>query len=83
MAKRYGVSERIYWEIENDIRPSDLKLPSGHANDNLYALARRRHGLTLRETGALLGMSHVTLLLHEAAKNPALQAAWRRLGYRF
>jgi len=82
-AKKYGMDERRYWAIEDgrlDASPVP-PLPRLTHSDRC-ALARRRHGLTLRATAKLLGTSHVTLLAWESTADKRLVAAWNRMGYK-
>jgi DNA-binding XRE family transcriptional regulator len=84
-ARLEGISEKRYGLIETDrTEPnSGRPLPRPYTVGQLCALARRRHGLSLRATAKLMGVSHVTILLWERDSEPRLAAGWRHLGYRF
>lgn len=83
-AERYGVCERIYSEVERDLR-DDIKArrPTDCLIGVVCALARRRHGQPLLEVAARFGCSHVELLRRERDSDPRLVEAWRALGYVF
>lgn len=81
----YGVGFKKYKAAELDACTIDegMLREITHGLGDLCALARRRHGLGLRETASLFGCTHVTLLAQEGRHDPELAKGWRRLGYRF
>jgi transcriptional regulator with XRE-family HTH domain len=81
-ARKMKISERRYNRIERGLEEGPTTESEATMGD-LCALARRRHGLDLRATAALFGVTHVTLLGWERAGEPRLVAGWKRLGYRF
>lgn len=87
VATRLGIAERRYNHIERGIRAPDkgLKVPKGEPSPpELYALARRRDGRSLRALATVLGAgSHMTLLDWESRSNAKLRAAWEGQGFRF
>lgn len=87
VAVRLRIAERRYNHIERGLRQPDkgLKVPKVKPTEaELFALARRRDGRSLRALVAVLGAgSHMTLLAWEASANPKLRGAWEGLGFRF
>lgn len=86
MAKQWDVSPKTYYRIENGLAEwshPGTPLARPYRDGELCALARRRHGKTLVQTAADLGISHSTLLARERVSDPRLVTAWRGFGYRF
>jgi DNA-binding XRE family transcriptional regulator len=83
-AAMLGLTTKKYWEMELDLTRYVTKLPSLYkmAPGDLCALARRRHGLGLRDTAKLFGISHTELLRRERHSDPRLIREWERHGYR-
>lgn len=86
-AAEFGMTSKTYWWIENGVirraLPECINETHIAAPGVLCALARRRHGLTFRQTAAMLGISHVTLSLWEWTGERRLVDAWRSKGYDF
>jgi transcriptional regulator with XRE-family HTH domain len=81
-ARRLKIGERHYWEAENDlVSRATVALEGEPGLGDLCALARRRHGLLLRATAQMMGVSHVTLLAWERVGDPRLVNAWKNKGY--
>lgn len=85
-AARLGVGQRAYGEAETDRAslgngavPKRLRPTLGEQ----CRLARRRYGLDLRTTAAVIRCSHVSLLYGERIGVDWLVNAWVKLGYKF
>lgn len=81
-AKKKKMSLKAYQKLEYYLIPKS-PLHSKFKNGEMCALARRRHGMPLRDTATLLGLSHVTLLKMERENDPKLVVKWKRLGFKF
>lgn len=82
VAKKRKMNLKAYQNLEYCLEPKST-IHNKFKEGELCALARRRHGMPLRATATLLGLSHVTLLLWERESDPRLATKWRKLGFRF
>jgi len=86
-AARLGVSRNTLANAERNGPSNRLRAAAARKTTAttplLLALARRRHGLSLRATAVLVGTSHTTLLDWEVRGAVTLVSWWERRGWHF